>query len=137
MTHASEIEYPERRFRVSGGALAAAILLFTVGALDILQGISAVGADQLYVVGVDYVYRFDTTAWGWIHIVVGMMLVLCGIGLTSGTTWGRVAAMTVAALSIVGNFMSLPYYPAWSILVIVLDVVVIWAVAASWPVARS
>ncbi|MGV9676861.1 DUF7144 family membrane protein [Nocardia sp. NPDC003482] len=137
MTHASEIEYPERRSRVSGGALAAAILLFTVGALDILQGISAVGADQLYVVGVDYVYRFDTTAWGWIHIVVGMVLVLCGIGLTSGTTWGRVAAMTVAALSIVGNFMSLPYYPAWSILVIVLDVVVIWAVAASWPVARS
>ncbi|MFJ1455822.1 hypothetical protein [Nocardia sp. N2S4-5] len=116
-----------------GGVLAATILLVTVGVLDILQGISAVGADQLYVVGVEYMYRFDTTAWGWIHIVVGITLVLIGIGLMSSTRWARIATMVVAALSIVANFMSLPYFPAWSFLVILLDVVVIWAVA-TWHV---
>ncbi|MFF2554242.1 hypothetical protein ACFVUS_24800 [Nocardia sp. NPDC058058] len=120
-----------RQERVPGGAIAAAILLVTVGVLDLLQGISAVAADQLYVAGLEYIYRFDTTAWGWIHIVTGIVLVLTGIGLMSGTAWGRVAAMTVASLSIIANFMSLPYYPAWSMLIIVLDVVIIWAIG-SW-----
>ncbi|MBB5917774.1 hypothetical protein BJY24_006686 [Nocardia transvalensis] len=141
MTHAPETHVPElrpvaERTEIPGGVLAAAILLVTVGVLDMLQGISAVGADQLYVVGVEYLYRFDTTAWGWIHIVVGIVLVLTGIGLMSGTAAARIAAMVIAALSIIANFMSLPYYPAWSILVIVLDVVVIWAVA-TWYAQAS
>lgn len=129
MKYTSEGEHVVREERTPGGAVAAAILLVTVGVLDMLQGISAVSADQLYFVGVEYLYRFDTTAWGWIHIVTGIILVLTGIGLMSGTAWARVAAMAVASLSIIANFMWIPYYPAWSILVIVLDVVVIWAVA--------
>ncbi|RDI49674.1 DUF7144 family membrane protein [Nocardia mexicana] len=133
MTYASDIEPEAHRTEVPGGVLAAAILLITVGALDILQGISAVGADQLYFVGVEYVYQFDTTAWGWIHIAVGIVLALTGIGLMSGTAWARIAALLVASLSIIANFMSLPYYPAWSIVILVLDVVVIWAVA-TWHV---
>ncbi|WP_330185426.1 hypothetical protein OHB26_18715 [Nocardia sp. NBC_01503] len=129
MTFSAETDRVVRQERTPGGAVAAAILLVTVGVLDMLQGISAVAADQLYFIGLEYLYKFDTTAWGWIHIVTGIVLILTGIGLMSGTAWGRVAAMSVAALSIIANFMSLPYYPAWSILVIVLDVVVIWAVA--------
>ncbi|WP_280272944.1 DUF7144 family membrane protein [Nocardia wallacei] len=133
MLESVEFEPSAEGGALPGGVLAATILLVTVGVLDILQGISAVGADQLYVVGVEYMYRFDTTAWGWIHIVVGITLVLIGIGLMSSTRWARIAAMVVAALSIVANFMSLPYFPAWSFLVILLDVVVIWAVA-TWHV---
>ncbi|MBF6170588.1 DUF7144 family membrane protein [Nocardia blacklockiae] len=133
MKESADIEPVSHRTEVPAGVIAAGILLVTVGVLDILQGISAVGADQLYVVGVEYVYRFDTTAWGWIHIAVGIVLVLTGIGLMSGARWARWAAMAVAALSIVANFMSLPYFPAWSFLVILLDVVVIWAVA-TWHI---
>ncbi|WP_232236165.1 hypothetical protein [Nocardia sp. BMG51109] len=136
MRETSDIEAVTERTEVPGGVVAAAILLVTVGVLDILQGISGVGADQLYVVGVEYVYKWDTTAWGWIHIGIGIALVLTGIGLMSGTAWARMAAMVIAALSIVANFMSLPYYPAWSILVIVLDVVVLWAVA-TWHAHTS
>lgn len=133
MKYTEEDDQVVREDRTPGGIAAAAVLLTTVGVLDILQGISAVAADQLYAVGVQYLYRFDTTSWGWIHIVIGIVLVLSGIGLTSGTAGGRVAAMTVAALSIIANFMSMPYYPAWSVLVIVLDVVVIWVVATWHP----
>ncbi|APA98075.1 DUF7144 family membrane protein [Nocardia seriolae] len=132
MTHTLNDAPPERR-RATGGALAAAILMVTVGVLDILQGISAVAADQLYVVGVAYIYKYDTTGWGWVHIGIGAVLILCGIGLMSGTQWGRIAAMVLASLSIIANFMWLPYYPAWAILVILLDVVVIWAVASWQP----
>ncbi|WP_040814740.1 DUF7144 family membrane protein [Nocardia concava] len=126
-------EGPAVRRRATGGALAAAILMVTVGVLDILQGISAVAADQLYVVGIAYLYQFDTTGWGWIHICIGAVLIIAALGLMSGTQWGRISAMVLASLSIIANFMWLPYYPAWAILVIVLDVVVIWAVAAWQP----
>ncbi|MFE3445800.1 hypothetical protein ACFXNW_22430 [Nocardia sp. NPDC059180] len=133
MTHSSETESPVRQGIAAGTSIGAAILLLTVGVLSILQGISAVAEDQLFVVGIEYVYEFDTTTWGWIHIVLGIILVICALGLMTGTTWGRVAAVAIAALSIIANFLWLPYYPAWSILIIVLDVVVIWAVTTWNP----
>ncbi|WP_067686282.1 DUF7144 family membrane protein [Nocardia jejuensis] len=122
-------EHPVRQGIAAGTSIAAAILLVTSGALSLLAGISAVARDSLYIAGPEYLYRYDTTGWGWIHIVLGVMLALCGIGLLFGTLWGRLAAMCVAAFSIIANFLWLPHYPWWSILIIALDVVVIWAVA--------
>ncbi|PPJ32400.1 hypothetical protein C5E45_06340 [Nocardia nova] len=126
-------EHPVRQGIAAGTSIGAAILLITVGVLSILEGISAVANDKLFVVGIDYVYQFDTTTWGWIHIVLGILLVIAALGLMAGTTWGRIVAITLAALSILANFLWLPYYPAWSILVIALNVVVIWAVATWQP----
>ncbi|QIS03853.1 hypothetical protein F5X71_17330 [Nocardia brasiliensis] len=133
MTHEPDTEHPVRRAVAAGTSLAAAVLLLTVGVISILEGISAIVADQLYVVGFEYLYRFDTTSWGWTHTVLGTLLALCAVGLMLGFTWARVAAILVAALSIIGNFLSLPYYPAWSISIIVLNVVVIWAIATWRP----
>ncbi|MFC9898058.1 hypothetical protein ACFVMC_30580 [Nocardia sp. NPDC127579] len=133
MSHSSETEHPVRQGVAMGTAIGAAILLFTVGLLNLFEGISAVADDSVFVIGPEYSYKFDLTAWGWIHIVTGILLLICAIGLATGTTWGRVAAITLAAISIVTNFLSLPYYPAWSILIIALDVVVIWAVSTWKP----
>ncbi len=129
-------EHPVRQGIAAGTSIGAAILLITVGVLSILEGISAVANDKLFVTGIDYVYEFDTTTWGWIHIVLGILLVIAALGLMTGTAWGRVAAITLAALSILANFLWLPYYPAWSILVIALNIVVIWAVA-TWQPGRD
>ncbi|NKY85476.1 DUF7144 family membrane protein [Nocardia veterana] len=126
-------EHPVRQGIAAGTSIGAAILLITVGVLSILEGISAVANDKLFVAGIDYVYEFDTTTWGWIHIVLGILLVVSALGLMAGTTWGRIVAIVLAALSILGNFLWLPYYPAWSILVIALNVVVIWAIATWQP----
>lgn len=112
----------------AGASIAAAVLLMTVGILQLLQGISAVAKDNLLVVGPEYTYQFDITTWGWIHIVVGTLIALTGLALLSGATWARVTAIVLAALSIIANFLWLPYYPLWSILIIALDIVVIWAV---------
>ncbi|GAB4588393.1 DUF7144 family membrane protein [Nocardia sp. IFM 10818] len=121
-------EHPVRHGIAAGTSIGAAILLITVGALSVLSGISAVAEDTLYVVGFEYIYQLDTTTWGWVHIGLGAVLMLAGGGLMAGTTWGRIAAICVAALSIIANFLFLPYYPWWSVLIIALDIVVIWAV---------
>src|SRR5689334_10738321 len=73
-------EHPVRQGIAAGTSIGAAILLVTVGVLSILEGISAVANDNLFVVGIDYVYQFDTTTWGWIHIVLGILLVIAALG---------------------------------------------------------
>ncbi|NLE81079.1 MAG: hypothetical protein GX610_16140, partial [Rhodococcus sp.] len=81
----------------------------------------------------EYLFTFDLTTWGWVHIVVGVVMVIVGIALISGATWARVSAMVIAALSILVNFMWLPYYPGWALAIIALDIVVIWAIATWNP----
>ncbi|MFD4405116.1 hypothetical protein ACFWPH_20380 [Nocardia sp. NPDC058499] len=124
---------PLRQGFAAGASIGASILLLTVGVLSVLEGIAAVARDELFVVGIDYTYEFDITTWGWIHIVLGAILIVAALGLMTGTTWGRVLAIAVAALSILANFLWLPYYPWWSTLVIALNVVVIWAIATWHP----
>ncbi|MGW4365780.1 DUF7144 family membrane protein [Nocardia takedensis] len=114
-----------------GVSLVAAALLFVVGVVAVLQGIVAIAGDDLYVADIDYVYAFDTTTWGWIHLVLGVIGILCALGLMTGRTWARYAAIAVAAVVIIANFLSLPYYSLWAILLIAMSAVVIWA-AAIW-----
>ncbi|WP_127784726.1 hypothetical protein [Rhodococcus sp. X156] len=109
--------------------MAAAVLLVAVGILQFLQGLSALADDDILIVGPEYVYTLDTTAWGWIHLIVGALLAITGFCLFTGATWARVVAIFIAAISIIANFLWLPYYPVWSIVLIAIDVVIIWAVA--------
>jgi len=97
--------------------------------LTLFLGISVIQSDQLLVIGPDYVYKYNTTGWGWIHIALAIVLAAIAFGIFWGMTWARVSAILIAAISIVVMFLWLPYYPVWSIVVIALDVVVIWAIA--------
>ncbi|MFD6394749.1 DUF7144 family membrane protein [Nocardia sp. NPDC055029] len=126
-------QHPVREGIAAGTSIGAGILLAVVGVLQILEGISAVAKDDLIVVGPEYLYQFDLTSWGWWHIVFGAIAVIVAIGLLAGQTWGRVLAMVIAAISIIANFLWLPYYPWWSILIIIINIVVIWAVATWRP----
>ncbi|MEE3851589.1 hypothetical protein VZC37_14685 [Gordonia sp. LSe1-13] len=111
------------------GTIGAAILLLVGGIIELLQGISAVAEDELFVVGPEYVYKMDLTTWGWIHIVVAIIAIAIAVGMFTGAAWARVGAICIASLSIILNFLWLPYFPWWSILVIAVDIVIIWAVA--------
>jgi hypothetical protein len=122
-----------RQLVAAGASLAAGALLLTTALLTLLQGISALAHDELLVVGPDYVYALSTTAWGWVHILVAILLAVVAIGLISGATWARVTAIIMASISIVAMFLWIPYYPVWSMVVIALDVIVIWAVATWEP----
>ena len=89
--------------------IAAGALLLVSGILTILQGISALASDDLLITTPQYVYRFNTTGWGWVHIVIGVLLAAIAVGMMVGAAWARVAAIVIASLSIVLMFLWLPF----------------------------
>lgn len=107
----------------------AVALLITAGIFQVLQGLAALLDNRFYVVTPGNAFSFNVTAWGWIHLVVGIIALAIGIGLFYGTSWARGAGMGVAVFQAIVQFMFLPYYPVWSIVIIALDVAVIWALA--------
>ena len=113
-----------------GFILFAAIMMIMVGVFQALQGLIGIFENEFYVATRNYLFQFDATTWGWIHLLVGLIVAFAGWGLLSGRTWARAVAITVALLSAIANFLFIPYYPFWSLLIITLDVFVIWAVAA-------
>ena len=117
----------------AGTSMGAAVIMVTVGIIQLFQGIAAVAENEVFVGGINYVYKFDLTTWGWIHIILGVLVAIVGLALFTGAGWARVSAIVVAAISIVANFLWLPYYPGWSLLIIALDVIVIWAVSTWNP----
>jgi hypothetical protein len=113
-----------------GFILFAAIMLIMVGVFQALQGLVAIFENEFYVATRNYTFKFDATTWGWIHLIFGVIMAFAGWGLLSGRTWARTVAIILAVLSAIANFLFIPYYPFWSLLIITLDVFVIWAVAA-------
>lgn len=105
----------------------AGTLLLVTALFDILQGLSAIAKDDLYAAGEDYLYQFDATTWGWVHLVIGVLALAIAIGILVGADWGRVCGLIVAGLAMLTNFAFLPYYPFWSITVITFSGVVMWA----------
>ena len=106
----------------------AALLMVIGGVMQAVQGLVALVNDTFYLVGAEYLFQFDVTVWGWIHLVVGTVVTLAGFFLFKGATWARVVAALVASTGIVANFLWIPYYPLWSMTLIAFNVVVIWAV---------
>jgi hypothetical protein len=105
----------------------AGAMLAIVAIFQILEGIAAIAKDDIYVRGIDYTYEFDVTAWGWVHLIVGVIALGTGIGVVVGQTWAYVTGVVIAFLSALANFAFLPHYPVWSIVVIAFDVLVVWA----------
>ncbi|MFE1378832.1 hypothetical protein ACFW6S_07805 [Streptomyces sp. NPDC058740] len=116
----------------SGGTLFGGVVLSIVGVLDIFQGIAAIAKDDVYTRVGDYVFKFDLTAWGWIHLILGILGVLVGLGLLAGQNWARGAGIFIASLTIISNFMWLPYTPWWALILIAVSVFVIWALCRDW-----
>ena len=113
-----------------GFILFAAIMMIMTGFFQVLAGLVAIFENEFYVATRNYTFQFDATTWGWIHLLVGLLVAFAGWSLLSGRTWARALAITLAVLSAVANFLFIPYYPFWSLLIIALDVFVIWAIAA-------
>jgi len=99
------------------------------GVFGVLTGITALLNDKIYVTTPGYVYAYDLTTWGWIHLLLGVLIGFAGVAVLRGQTWGRVTGMVMAGVSLIANFMFIPHYPVWSIVIIALDVAIIWALA--------
>jgi HSP20 family molecular chaperone IbpA len=132
-------ERSTRQLIAGSTTVGAAVFLMICAVVTVLLGISALVDDKVLIVVPDrYSYRLNTTAWGWIHIILGVVVGAVAIGLLRSAVWARVCAIIIASLSMVSMFMWLPYSPILSIVVIALDIFVIWGVA-TWenPRARS
>ena len=120
-----------------GFILFAAIMMIMVGVFQAIQGLVGIFENEFYVATRNYLFQFDATTWGWIHLLLGLLVAFAGWGLLSGRTWARTVAIILAVLSALANFLFIPYYPFWSLLIITLDVFVIWAVAAHGGALRD
>jgi hypothetical protein len=110
-----------------GGIAFAGTMLILIGVFQAIAGLVAIFDDNFYVVTRNYTFDLDTSVYGWIHLLIGILLVVVGWALFARRPWAGVTAIMLAGLSAVANFFFIPYYPFWSILVIALDVWVIWA----------
>ncbi len=111
-----------------GVTVFAGVLMIMIGVFHAIQGLVALFSDDFYAVGQEYIFQFDLTSWGWIHLILGVVVAFAGAALFRGALWARTVAVVVAAVSMVSSFAWLPHHPVWSVLIIALDVFVIWAV---------
>jgi len=107
----------------------AGVAMIVGGAFEALEGLAGIVNDKYLVVVPNYIYAFDLTVWGVIHLLVGLALVVIGVSLLRGQTWARVAGMIAAVVSAILNFVWLPISPLWAIVIIAVDMLVIWALA--------
>ncbi|MDF4251999.1 MULTISPECIES: hypothetical protein [unclassified Streptomyces] len=133
MTQAVKHPASHREPMAAGIATFAAVMLVIGGVLGILRGIMAIANDNVFVNTPDYVFEFNVEGWGWIHLALGIVALMTGLSLFKLTLWARVAGVTIAGLLLVSSFLSLPYYPVWSVVLIALYGFVIWALCVARP----
>jgi hypothetical protein len=108
--------------------LFAGVIMVMIGAFHVINGLVALFEDEYYVVRPSgLVLSVDYTAWGWTHLLAGLLLCAAGWGAMVGQTWARVVGVVLAMLSALVNMLFIAAYPLWSIIIITLDVVVIYA----------
>lgn len=112
----------------TGWAVFAGVIVMVSGVFSVVQGLIAViGPDAYYVLTSGSLWILDVAGWGWWNIIVGTLLVLTAAALLVGQTWARVVAVILVILSAVGQLLLIPAQPWWSIIVIAIDVLVIYA----------
>ncbi|MEU9667519.1 hypothetical protein AB0J81_24435 [Streptomyces bobili] len=129
-THTSHTGTAKQQW-AQGLTVFAAVILMLSGILDIFRGIMGIAEDDVFVTTRSYVFEFDLTGWGWIHLALGVVAVLVSLGLFRASMWARVAGVAIAALIVIANFLSLPYYPVWSVVTIAFAGFVIWGLCVS------
>jgi hypothetical protein len=118
-----------------GWIVFASVMLLMIGVFNVFEGIIALVNDKRVVVTADRLIAVDLTGWGWTLLIFGAVMALAGLGLLSMQTWARILAIVVVGIHAVVQLAWLGAYPLWSVLMIGLDVVVLFALTARWPAA--
>jgi hypothetical protein len=122
----------------SGWVIFAAIVMITIGTIDIIQGLAALLKDEIYLITEsDLLVTTNFTAWGWSLLIWGIILILAGAALFSGKEWGRWFAIVAVIVNMIGQIAWFPAYPLWSLVAIGLGIAVFYALTVGWRVAKS
>lgn len=114
----------------TGWIIFAGVMLMIGGSLNLFYGIIAAVNDEWVVFTNRADVYLDVSEWGWVHIILGAVVFLAGIGVFSGNILARIVGVIVASISLLANFFFIPVYPLWALIVITIDVLVIWALTA-------
>lgn len=117
----------------AGLSVFAGLMIIMMSTLQGLQGFAALVHGDFFASDTRYAYELPITAWGWTHLLLGIVGFAVGIGVLAGVRAARLAAIVVAFVTAIGNFLFIPYYPLWAILLVALDLAVIWALAGDMP----
>lgn len=127
-----------RRTAWLGWIVFAGVMMIILGAFEFIEGLVALVNDEYYVVASqDLVVSVDYTTWGWVHLLLGVVVAAAGVGLMVGQMWARVIGVIVAALSAVVNIAFLTAYPVGATIVITIDIVIIYALTVHGGEAAS
>jgi len=120
--------------RPSGWAIGwttfAGVMMIVMGGWWIISGLVAIVNDSFYVVTQEWIFEFDVTTWGWIHLIFGIIVLLAGFYVFTAAVWARVVGVIVAVLAGLIAFAWMPWYPIWGVIFIAVSVAVIWALTA-------
>ena len=123
----------------AGWVAFAGMLLMIIGGLDMLQGLTAIIRDQYYVQGKNGALVIDVSDWGWVMLIWGAVLAFVGYGLLSGASWARWLAIIGVSLNFVAvlGFDGGAGYTLWSLCILALNVLVLWALIVRWGDVKS
>lgn len=110
-----------------GWVFFAGFMMIILGVFQAIAGLTALINPGWLVVAEKSLLVFNFTAWGWIHLVIGITILVAGFSVMNGSTWARLVGVLVAGFSAVANLASVNTYPIWSLTILVIDVLVIYA----------
>jgi hypothetical protein len=116
----------------TGWTVFAGVILFMVGSLDALWGLAAILNDEVVVVGGHGAIIADITTWGWVHLIIGCVMALTGLGLFAGSSGARWVAVLFVTINAITQIVWFPAAPLWAFLIILLDVTIIYQLTARW-----
>ena len=111
---------------------AAVVVLILAGVMHAMLGVVGLATNEFYLMTGRWMFQFDVTTWGGVHVLVGLIGAGTGVALLYGQSWARILGVIIAAVSVIANFLWLPYYPLWAVIIIAFDLFVIWALIVSW-----
>ena len=114
----------------AGWAAFAGIMMIVGGFFQAIVGLTAIIKESFFVVSPNYLLNINVHAWGWVHLIWAIIIVLAGFAVLSGKVWGRVIGILIASITAIVNMYYIPYYPIWSLLIVAVDIIVIYSLAA-------
>lgn len=123
------MEDPQGSYSSRGLAVFAGLIALMMGSMNLIYGVLLLVNNEWVVLAEEGLFYLDVTAWGWVLVIFGTIQIIAGVGILDGRTWARLVGIAWASLVALGHMFALPAFPIWSILIIALSVLIIWALA--------
>lgn len=110
-----------------GWAYFAGFMMMILGGMQAIAGLAAIFKQTFYITTQNHLLVLDYRQWGWTALILGIIIFFAGLELFRGAMWARVLAIILAGISFLTNMAFIDAYPVWSVLIMIVDVLIIYA----------